>query len=129
MSQFAERALLLVAATLVAGCSSPAPDSGIEGMVWVGPMCPVESDPPDPDCADRPYATWLLVTAPEGGDVLEAAASNDAGEFRVALEPGDYAIRSRATASGYPYCASEGTIVVVEHEWTMATIRCDTGIR
>src|SRR5207253_9569337 len=36
---------------------------GIRGTVLLGPICPVERIPPDPQCADKPYAASLVVTA------------------------------------------------------------------
>ena len=51
-------ACILAALALAASCGGGADDgaesSGVEGVALIGPTCPVESDPPDPDCDDRP---------------------------------------------------------------------------
>ncbi|HTK33346.1 MAG TPA: hypothetical protein VL335_02235, partial [Candidatus Paceibacterota bacterium] len=36
-------------------------DSGVHGTVMLGPTCPVMRNPPDPSCADKPYATLVVV--------------------------------------------------------------------
>jgi len=33
--------------------------TGIQGTVMAGPTCPVERNPPDPQCADRPLQTLV----------------------------------------------------------------------
>jgi CHRD domain len=46
-------------------------DSGIEGKVTVGPVCPgAIPDPPDPNCADRPYQSVVVVKAADGQKLL-----------------------------------------------------------
>jgi len=50
-------------------CPTPAPvagKSGIKGTAMLGPFCPVEKNPPDPNCADRPYKTALVATNANG---------------------------------------------------------------
>ena len=95
----------------------------------LGPTCPVERDPPDPACADRPYQTRLAVTTPDQARVVKEFESGTDGTFRVALAPGEYAIRSAAAANTLPYCASEGTVVVSSGTFTDVVVRCDSGIR
>ena len=36
-------------------------NSGIRGTVMAGPTCPVERDPPDPNCADKPLSVLVSV--------------------------------------------------------------------
>src|SRR6185295_16627757 len=36
-------------------------ESGIRGAVLLGPTCPVVKEPPDEECADKPYETALVV--------------------------------------------------------------------
>ena len=46
-------------------------ESGIRGMVLLGPSCPVISDPPTEECADKPYATTLVVTTSDQALVIK----------------------------------------------------------
>jgi hypothetical protein len=127
-------ALVLTALVVSAGCSTPVDvissgNSGIRGTVLLGPNCPVEREPPDPKCADKPYQTRLTITTPDGATFVKEFESDSNGTFRVAVFPGDYAIRSAAAANTLPYCQSEGTITVVAENFTETTVHCDTGIR
>ncbi|MHB1261595.1 MAG: hypothetical protein ACYC2H_07745 [Thermoplasmatota archaeon] len=124
----------LVAVVLVAlglsGCGEGAIiDSGIEGVAMMGPTCPVERDPPDPDCADKPYEGDLVVTTPDQGKMLKEFRTNAHGEFQVAIGPGEYSIRNDPASDNFPYCSTQGTIVVEAGRFTRADVSCDTGIR
>src|SRR3989344_268334 len=75
----------------------------IIGRVLFGPTCPVVSDPPDSKCADKPYATSLVLTTPDGARVIKTFSSDAEGTFRVEAPPGHYAIRSATAANILPY--------------------------
>ena len=103
--------------------------SGITGIVLLGPTCPVMRNPPDPQCADKPYQTALVVTIPDGTRVIAQFNSDTNGKFKVNIPAGEYAIRSAATTNFYPRCSSSGTVSVKTGIFTDTTISCDTGIR
>jgi hypothetical protein len=100
----------------------------IYGTVMLGPTCPVVMDPPDPECADRPYSTTLALTTPDGAKVIKTFTSNDEGKFNTEVPPGQYAIRSAAVANILPYCATEPFTVAVNGS-TEVAVNCDSGIR
>ena len=103
--------------------------SGIRGTVMLGPTCPVERIPPDPKCADKPYATRLAITSPDGARVVSEFSSDKEGRFEVSLPPGGYAIRSAVAANVLPYCSSQSPIIVEPDGYTEANVSCDSGIR
>lgn len=103
-------------------------NSGIKGMVLLGPTCPVMRDPPDPQCADKPYKTNLVLTTADQARVITTFSSDSNGKFEVKIEPGEYAIRSAAAANILPYC-SHDKFKVEANKFTSMTIQCDTGIR
>ncbi len=108
----------------------PIPEtSGIKGIVLLGPICPVVKNPPDPQCADKPYATKLAVTTADQVSVIKEFISDENGKFSVGLPPGEYAIRTAAAANILPRCSSNGTIRVGANNYTEITVSCDTGIR
>ncbi len=107
----------------------PSPTSGIMGTVLLGPTCPVERDPPDPQCADKPYQASLVVTTPDGARIIAKFSSDTAGKFKVSVPPGTYAIRSADTNTIYPRCSSTGDIIVKANAFTNIPVSCDTGIR
>ena len=102
--------------------------SGITGTVLLGPTCPVVRNPPDPQCADKPYRTTLAVTTVDGARVVTTFTSDSNGTFSVQVPPGEYAIRSAAASNILPYCSDEH-VVVRASAYTTTTVRCDTGIR
>ncbi len=107
---------------------SPSGKSGIKGNVLLGPICPVMRDPPDPQCADKPYAASLVLTTPDGVRVVKTFSSDDAGEFNVEVPPGGYVIRSAAASNIRP-CSSRESVVVQAGTYTQTIVYCDTGIR
>ncbi|OHA57014.1 MAG: hypothetical protein A2114_01255 [Candidatus Vogelbacteria bacterium GWA1_51_14] len=101
----------------------------IQGSVSLGPICPVVSDPPDPACADKPYATRLALTTADQARVIKEFDSDAAGRFRVEAPPGEYAIRSAVAANILPYCQNVGPIKLAVNDYVEVAVTCDTGIR
>lgn len=106
------------------------PDAtGVHGTVTAGPTCPVERDPPDPDCAARPVVGAVLVfTDADGTEVARATSAAD-GTFTVELAPGAY----RVTAEPVEGLMGTPTPMDVEVEagqpMTELQVSYDTGIR
>lgn len=103
--------------------------NGITGTVLLGPSCPVMRDPPDPQCADKPYKAALVVTTPDGSRVVAQFSSDTTGKFKVNVVPGEYVIRSASTTNFYPRCSSNGNVIVKAGMFTDIAVSCDTGIR
>jgi hypothetical protein len=102
-------------------------ESGIRGTVALGPTCPVERVPPDPRCADRPYAAPIAVYR-NGSSVPLATGMSDAdGTFAFQLPAGTYTLIAGG-ATSLPRCAAV-TVQVREASFATTTIECDTGIR
>lgn len=102
-------------------------DSGIRGVVMLGPTCPVEHIPPLPNCADKPYSTLIAVfkvTDPVHAIIL--TKSNADGSFKISLPPGEYILG--AGESSLPRC-NHPQITVKANTYSSITISCDTGIR
>lgn len=119
----------LVLLVLVGACSPTEPpvtvtDSGIEGQVFIGPMCPVmrEGEP----CPDQPFQATITILNPNGKEV--ARVESDAqGHFVVDLEPGTYTLRPEP-GEGIAH-ASEQSVTVSEGRFTQAIVNYDSGIR
>lgn len=95
----------------------------------LGPTCPVERNPPDPQCADRAYQGNFVLTTLDGTRVIKTFSSDANGKFTFPVSSGAYLIRSAPSSSAYPRCSSTGTIQVVDGAYATAAISCDTGIR
>jgi len=103
-------------------------NSGIRGVVMLGPTCPVMREPPDPGCNDKPYQTSITVF--RAGDMLHALAfakSGADGTFEVSLPPGEYVVDAKGEAT-LPYC-SQTSATVSSSSYTEIVVSCDTGIR
>jgi hypothetical protein len=103
--------------------------SGIKGVVLLGPTCPVERIPPDPQCADKPYKTSLVATTTSQPQTMKEFNSDASGKFSVVLPPGEYIINQSNKASMLPRCSSQSSVQVEKNKYTDITLHCDTGIR
>jgi hypothetical protein len=82
--------LFILSVALLSACDSsltPAADSGVEGRVLLGPMCPVVRL--DQPCSDRPYQSTMIVLNLEGKKIAQIQTEVN-GLYRLALLPGDY---------------------------------------
>jgi len=116
--------LMLAVLTACSANSSTTPDSGVEGQVLIGPVCPVEQ--PGDTCPDRPYQATLTVNNPQGEKVVQIETDEE-GKFKITLEPGSYVLVPESTDM-IPF-ASEQPFTVAEGKYTQLTVAFDSGIR
>lgn len=112
---------------LLATCSlqEPAPaESGVEGQVLIGPMCPVVQV--GQACPDQPYQATLTVNS-LGGERIAQVQTDEQGRFKIPLEPGEYILHPEAP-NVMPF-APEQTFRVVADQFTQVTVQYDSGIR
>jgi hypothetical protein len=126
------KAVLIGCALGLVACSSAGgrtPDSGIAGRVVESPTCPVETVPPQPQCAPRPLAVGLRVT-PVGRNVGRLVRSGPDGRFRVLLSPGTYIVKGLPkNGSPFPRPLAPRRVGVQAGRLTRITITYDSGIR
>jgi hypothetical protein len=124
-------ALLLVIAAAALACQRPADDDGaiLTGLVRAGPTCPVERDPPDPACDDRPVVDAEIVIVDVRGDEVARTRTDATGAFAVRLPAGEYQLVPQPVEGllGTP----EPTAIAVEGgvDLDPVTIVYETGIR
>lgn len=99
-------------------------DSGIEGQVLIGPMCPVMRE--DQPCPDQPYQAVITVLGESGREVTRVE-SDALGNFRVSLAPGAYTLRPEP-GEGIAR-AGEQAVAVNEGQLTQVVVTYDSGIR
>ncbi|MDO8537842.1 MAG: hypothetical protein Q7S21_03060 [archaeon] len=106
---------------------SPTPiNSGIKGIVLIGPTCPVETIPPQPNCGDKPFQAKIFIKNSNGFKVGEFSSGIN-GKFEVPLSPGTYVLEPQS-----PNVLPSGqiqTVIVEEGKFTQITINYDSGIR
>jgi hypothetical protein len=104
---------------------SPAPrESGIEGLVLIGPMCPVAQQ--GQGCPDQPYQATLTVKNPNGGMIVQFQTDGQ-GHFRIPLASGQYILHPESP-NGLPF-ATDQLIVVGTGQYTQIIVKYDSGIR
>lgn len=104
---------------------SPAPrESGIEGQVLIGLMCPVAQQ--GQGCPDQPYQATLTVKSPNGGMIVQFQTDGQ-GHFRIPLAPGEYILHPESP-NGIPFAADQ-SIVVGAGQYTQIVVNYDSDIR
>jgi len=106
--------------------TSPKVNSGITGNVTIGPTCPVERIPPDPNCEDKPYQANLIAVETTSNKQTNFKSSED-GTFKVDLLPGEYLIKNANTAI-LPRM-SDYEVTVSANKYTELKLEFDSGIR
>jgi len=110
--------------------ASAALASGITGFIHIGPTCPVERTPPDPNCGDKPYEGAKVLIRKKGSTaVVSQLVSDTKGNFKVVLVPGTYIIHvSSPTNTSLPYCETKEAVVKT-NQFISVDVSCDSGIR
>lgn len=124
--------LLLAAASLVTllGCDVDLPSGTLRVHVTAGPVCPVESDPPDPNCAPREVADAPIRVMPaDGRDIVIAEGRTDAtGRLTLTVPAGDYLVVG-GDVEGLMGAPEPAPVSVVEGDAVDVELGYDTGIR
>lgn len=101
--------------------------SGVRGVVMIGPSCPDMQNPPADKCADKPYATSVVVYKIGSKKPFVLTNSDQAGHFVIPLPPGSYSLTA-GVESSLPRCGSV-TVTVPRGEFASTTVACDSGVR
>jgi hypothetical protein len=130
----AMRGVLIAVAVLgmLAACDTadPREEGSLLVVAMAGPTCPVETDPPDPDCAPRPVAGAPVFVSPANGqDIVIAQGETDAdGRLTLDVPAGDYLVTAGAVEG--LMAAPEPVVVSVLAGVTIEVpLGYDTGIR
>jgi hypothetical protein len=124
-------AVLALVVLMLAACEPADPDarSALQVAVLAGPTCPVVSDPPDPDCDDRPVEGAEIIVQDEEGTEVLRMATDAAGTAAVELPPGRYRLVPQPV-EGLMGTAPPVTVTVLSGvDAELVTIAYDTGIR
>lgn len=111
---------------LLATCSTQpvSSDSGVEGQVLIGPLCPVVQV--GQECPDQPYQTTLVVNNSNGREIAKVQTDED-GHFKILLEPGEYILHPESP--NVMPSVGEQTFSVEPDKFTQVTVIYDSGIR
>lgn len=112
---------------MLATCSSKQPNSGnsgIEGTVFLGPLCPVVQQ--GQPCPDQPYQATLTINDSHGKKVTQVQ-TDEQGRFMVYLSPGNYILHPESP-NVMPH-AEEQPFTVEAGMFTQLIVNYDSGIR
>jgi hypothetical protein len=93
-----------------------------------GPTCPVERNPPDPNCAPRPVAGATIVIRDAGGAQVAQLTSDATGHATIDLAPGSYVVEAMPSA-GIMGTPQPLTVQLADAASGLVTLMYDTGIR
>ncbi len=118
--------ILQFVAGLIDDFDAPLNESGVRGLVTIGPMCPVlQKNVP---CPDLPFSTKIVIED-EAGIEIASIVSGDDGLFQIELDPGSYVLVPESPNPGAPPMAQELAVEVAGDEFTEVLIQYDSGIR
>ena len=121
--QFIAGILIILLATCSVQEAVPA-DSGVEGQVLIGPMCPVVQV--GQPCPDQPYQTKLTINGQDGKRITQVQTDQQ-GRFKISLKPGQYILHPESP-NVMPFTA-EQSFSVAAGQFTQITVNYDSGIR
>jgi hypothetical protein len=122
-----QRTLIVLSLLLQVSCSPQIPaNTGIQGEVLIGPVCPVvQLNNP---CPDKPYQATLAILTSEGRKIMKVT-SNAEGRFQVPLTPGNYILHPETPPNQPMPFAAEQFFRVAEGQFTQLKVTYDRGIR
>jgi hypothetical protein len=127
-------AILVLAIALITGCAKLTNgETGLlEGVILIGPLCPVETVPPDPACqptAETYKAYPLGVYSSDGTKKIASILSNLDGSYITELYPGTYKVVLEKEQQGPGSSNLPADITISSNDVTVLNINIDTGIR
>jgi hypothetical protein len=140
------RRLTLVTCALVVACGpasgasglpSPSPiispgggPPSVTGTITAGPVCPVESSPPNPQCAPRPVSGAVIVATNASGQEVGRATSAADGSYQLIVgETGTVLISALPVAGLATAPAPVSVTLASPSEIERVDFEYDTGIR
>jgi hypothetical protein len=130
MSRAVAFVLVLLTVTACTGADDDVgrPSGTIVVTATAGPTCPVETDPPSPECAPRAVAgAEMVVTDVSGAEVARAVTGED-GTVTIGVPAGTMTVTPQPV-EGLLGTAPETTVEVAAGETVAVAAAYDTGIR
>lgn len=120
--------------SFISGCrkNSESGTGFLEGNISIGPICPVETIPPDPGClptAETYKAYPVYVKTVDGSRKITLINPSLDGSFRTELGAGDYLISLEKEQKGIGSSNLPQQVSISKDETTLINIMIDTGIR
>lgn len=104
----------------------------LEGIISIGPICPVETDPPDPGClptAETYKAYPVSIWTSNGRRKIAQINPALDGSYKTELTPGNYLVKLGTTGNGIGGSNLPAEVTIASQHETVLNIEIDTGIR
>ena len=101
-------------------------ESGVEGLVLIGPTCPAAQS--GTECLDQPFEANLTILDLDGEEVAQGKSGAD-GIYRISLPPGEYVLVPEQPIPDIPPFASPIEFEVEPGEYVELDILYDSGVR
>jgi len=107
-----------------------APASSVIGHITAGPICPVETVPPNPSCTPKPVAGVTVIATDSAGIEAGRAISKADGSYALELVPGRYVLTPQPLdGQSLRAPAAKSVIVQASADPLVVDFTYDTGIR
>ena len=125
---------ILLTMTFLGSCSKKTQqESGyLNGVIAIGPICPVETVPPDPEClptAETYKAYPVNIFTSDGKTQISQLNPSLNGHFSSELLPGNYLIKLERDQNNIGGSNLPVEVTITSGDTTLLDISIDTGIR
>lgn len=100
----------------------------LEVIARAGPVCPVETDPPSPECAPRPVDSATIVVTDAAGDEIARGTTGPDGVIGFDVAPGELTVVPQPVEGLLGTAPPVGATVAVGRT-ARVEVDYDTGIR
>lgn len=100
----------------------------LEITALAGPVCPVESEPPSPQCAPQPVESATIVVTDSIGDEVARGTTGSDGLVGFDVSPGELTVVPQPV-EGLLETAATISIMLTAGQTLQVTVDYDTGIR
>ena len=129
--------ILFIVIVLLSGCSksnvTQEKETGfLQGKISIGPLCPVERFPPDPNCqpTQETYKAWPIAVWTDNKKAKIAQLTpNINGTFSLELAAGTYVVDIDKEQNMFGARNLPATVTIAVNSNTTFDIDIDTGIR
>ena len=126
--------ITLLLGLLFSGCESQINQEAgfLEGVISIGPICPVEPVPPEPRCMPtaETYKAYPVSVWTSNG-IRKIVQLNPAldGSYKTELTPGNYLVKLGPTSNGFGGSNLPAEVTISSQNKTILNIDINTGIR
>jgi hypothetical protein len=126
--------IILLPVLFISGCEKQINQEAgfLEGVISIGPICPVETDPPEAGClptAETYKAYPVSIWTSNGRRKITQINPALDGSYRIELSPGNYLVKLGTASKSIGGSNLPAEVTITSQNNTVLNIDIDTGIR